>query len=142
MSRQKNSYQERDCKINSILYQKLKIINAKEVGKRMKKANLGKKQTKEHIEKRKKSLKKSIASGKYVPHGGPKTNEHKQKISNSRKANGKPWLSSETRAKISQSLSGKKYGKDEVIKCPHCSKAGGKKAMKRWHFDNCKFYNS
>jgi hypothetical protein len=27
----------------------------------------------------------------------------------------------------------------ETIICPHCKTSGGKPAMKRWHFDNCKF---
>ena len=26
----------------------------------------------------------------------------------------------------------------EKITCPHCNKTGGKPAMKRYHFDNCK----
>lgn len=26
----------------------------------------------------------------------------------------------------------------EKIKCPHCNKVGGKPAMKRFHFENCK----
>lgn len=25
------------------------------------------------------------------------------------------------------------------LKCPHCGRAGGASAMKRWHFDNCKY---
>ena len=28
--------------------------------------------------------------------------------------------------------------KKEKVTCPHCSKSGGKPAMKRFHFDNCK----
>ena len=27
----------------------------------------------------------------------------------------------------------------EINICPHCGKSGGKGAMQRWHFDNCKF---
>lgn len=27
----------------------------------------------------------------------------------------------------------------EINTCPHCNKSGGKGAMQRWHFDNCKF---
>ena len=30
----------------------------------------------------------------------------------------------------------------EKIKCPYCNKVGGKPAMKRFHFDNCKEKNS
>ena len=25
-----------------------------------------------------------------------------------------------------------------IIKCPHCSKVGGKPQMMQWHFNNCK----
>lgn len=25
------------------------------------------------------------------------------------------------------------------VKCPHCNKEGGQSAMKRWHFDRCRF---
>lgn len=28
--------------------------------------------------------------------------------------------------------------KDELTTCPHCGKIGGKSAMKRYHFDNCR----
>lgn len=28
---------------------------------------------------------------------------------------------------------------NSVAKCPHCHKEGQMRAMKRWHFDNCKF---
>jgi hypothetical protein len=48
---------------------------------------------------------------------------------------GKP-NSDKTRAKISKSLTGKTQTK---IICPHCNKTGGNTAMKRYHFDNCKF---
>ena len=27
---------------------------------------------------------------------------------------------------------------NKIVKCPHCSKKGQSRAMKRWHFDNCK----
>jgi len=26
----------------------------------------------------------------------------------------------------------------DVVECPHCNKVGGKPAMNRWHFNNCK----
>lgn len=42
----------------------------------------------------------------------------------------------ETRKKIADSLKGIKQ---EQITCPHCGKVGGDRAMKRHHFDNCKF---
>ena len=42
------------------------------------------------------------------------------------------------KAKISETM---KNNKDELYKtleCPHCGKIGGDRALKRWHFDNCK----
>lgn len=29
--------------------------------------------------------------------------------------------------------------REERVECPHCNKIGGKNAMMRWHFNNCKF---
>jgi ssDNA-binding Zn-finger/Zn-ribbon topoisomerase 1 len=29
----------------------------------------------------------------------------------------------------------------EIVICPKCGKSGGKPAMKRYHFDNCKVYS-
>ena len=26
----------------------------------------------------------------------------------------------------------------KIVTCPHCGKTGGERAIKRWHFDNCK----
>ena len=97
--------------------------------------------------------------------GKPKSEEHKQKL---REAATGRILSNETKLKLSITSSGERngfYGKhhteetkeklkypksDETKKklsisakekliCPHCGLAGGKSAMKRWHFDNCKF---
>ena len=36
---------------------------------------------------------------------------------------------------ISKSLIGKVH---DIVTCPHCNKSGGSRAMKRYHFDNCK----
>ena len=47
---------------------------------------------------------------------GPMNSEHKQKLSKSKKG------------KI----------RNKLI-CPNCGKVGGDSAMKRWHFDNCKY---
>jgi len=54
------------------------------------------------------------------------------------KAQGKPGIKKGT-------LTSRK-GKESLLKgmikeiniCPHCNKSGGKGAMQRWHFDNCK----
>lgn len=43
--------------------------------------------------------------------------------------------SDEHKRKISESLKGKPH---DTVECPHCNKAGGRRAMKRWHFENCK----
>lgn len=64
----------------------------------------------------------------------------------------KQKMSEETKAKMSQAHKGKKLSpesiektrqanlgkKQEIIKCPHCGKEGGKINMLRYHFDNCK----
>lgn len=44
-------------------------------------------------------------------------------------------VSKETKEKISKSKKGIPFSK---LTCSHCNKVGGKGAMKRWHFDNCK----
>ena len=54
----------------------------------------------------------------------------------------RPPISDETRKKMSLSHSGKKhrdFGRIlPRITCPNCLHVGETKAMKRWHFDNCK----
>jgi len=59
----------------------------------------------------------------------------KQKISNGNKGK---TLTKETRKKISDSKIGKPRGFTEKVKCPHCFLEGDPRAIKRWHFDNCK----
>lgn len=44
-------------------------------------------------------------------------------------------VSDETRAKLSLAHKGKPQ---PVVECPHCGKSGGARAMKQYHFDNCK----
>ena len=44
--------------------------------------------------------------------------------------------SEESKRKVSLSKKGKLQPK---LICPHCNKEGGAYAMKRYHFDNCKF---
>ena len=41
----------------------------------------------------------------------------------------------ECRDKVSAKLRGRMV---ELVVCPHCQKEGGRSAMHRWHFDNCK----
>jgi hypothetical protein len=48
---------------------------------------------------------------------------------------GKP-KSEEHRKKLSEAFKGVKQSRSV---CPHCNKEGGSSAMKRFHFDNCKY---
>ena len=98
----------------------------------------------------------------------PKSEEHKQKMSESRKGK---QASKQTKQKMSESKKGTKLSEEtkqklrrynnrkgvkhsketklkisnsmkgkiqKKIKCPHCDKFGRECLMKRWHFDNCK----
>jgi hypothetical protein len=88
--------------------------------------------------------------------GVEKTQEHKDKISKTKK--GKK-LSEITKQRMSITRKGRKITwelkattpeanekrskaltgrKKPVIICPHCNKSGGEPQMKQWHFDNCK----
>lgn len=66
---------------------------------------------------------------------GPQSEEHKKKRSIAmlgKNTNKTPWHK------------GKKvgpYGPMEKTTCPHCDRVGGKNAMKRYHFNNCKNNN-
>jgi len=42
---------------------------------------------------------------------------------------------------LSNPMKGKKLGPKEQISCPHCDKTGGSNAMRRYHFNNCRFIN-
>ncbi len=64
--------------------------------------------------------------------GKKKTEEHKEKI---RKNNTGKKVSKETREKLKLC---QKNIKKEIVICPHCLKQGGKPAMYRHHFNNCK----
>lgn len=90
---------------------------------------------------------------------GPFSEEHRAKLSESRR---KRVTSEETKAKMSESAKRNKHGlgwkpneeqkrkhkeaiekalkgkPQEKVTCPHCNKEGGKPAMMRFHFDNCK----
>lgn len=65
------------------------------------------------------------------------TEESKQKM---RKP--KAPFSEEHRKKLSEkalSQTNNKFrGKQDIVVCPHCGKAGGALTMPRWHFDRCK----
>ena len=65
----------------------------------------------------------------------PKSEETKQKISEAKKGK---TLSEEHKAKLSEAKKGKAIGPQPKATCPHCGLTGGSRAMKRWHFANCK----
>lgn len=65
-----------------------------------------------------------------------KSKEHKEKLSKSLK--GRALSDS---AKQNMSIA-RKGVKQRTTKCPHCSKIGSVCAMRRWHFDKCKFLPS
>jgi hypothetical protein len=125
--------QKRHYKVNSTLYAKLKTESSKITGERLKKSNTGRKQTEEHKRNKTNAFLDSIETGRYIPHGGTKTAEHKNKISESRKRNNESWLSEETKEKIRKTL----LSSPRLV-CPHCNKIGAASNMKRWHFANCK----
>lgn len=67
------------------------------------------------------------------------TEETKLKMSASRRGVPK---SAEWRKKISDAHLGKSKSKHKQITCPYCNHIGGIGAMKRWHFNNCKNYQT
>ena len=50
--------------------------------------------------------------------------------------------SEEHKEKIRQALLLRGKGSHKKEKCPYCGLIGGERAMKRWHFDNCKSLRS
>ena len=66
--------------------------------------------------------------------GRTHTDEAKAKITASKIGH---RVSQATRDKISATLTGRVGKRQEIIKCPHCSKTGGKNCLLRWHFNNC-----
>jgi len=64
--------------------------------------------------------------------GVPKSPEHRKALSNALK--GRPRSKAAAQA-TGDALRGKLQ---PTCSCPHCGKAGGVPAMRRWHFDNCK----
>lgn len=63
--------------------------------------------------------------------GVKKSEEHVRKVAD---ANRGQTRSDETKRKLSEA-----HKNRPPITCPHCNKSGGPGAMKRWHFDKCKF---
>jgi len=71
---------------------------------------------------------------------GPKTEIWKQKVRHpkSNSNNMKSPKSEKHKQKMKENHWSTKRGQ-EYITCPHCNKNGGISAMKRWHFEYCKF---
>lgn len=102
-------------------------IVTEEHKEKLRKANLGKKQSKETIKKR-------LDSRQDYKH----SEETKQKISEAHK--GKKHKYSKKRSDAAKNR--KKHPwtgkKRPIVECPHCHKSGADFVMSRWHFDNCK----
>jgi hypothetical protein len=89
----------------------------------------GRKQTPEHLQKRIDSAKQNPNFGKNRL-GKKNSKEHRNK--NRLAMLGKP--------KSESHIAAMKFRPQDTIMltCPHCSKSGDYKNMKRWHMDNCK----
>jgi hypothetical protein len=89
----------------------------------------GRKQSEEHIQKRMDSAKKNPNFGKNRL-GKKNSEEHRNK--NRLAMLGKP--------KSESHIAAMKFRPQDtmMLTCPHCSKSGDYKNMKRWHMDNCK----
>ena len=73
--------------------------------------------------------------GKIPWNKGIKTGPICEEVKRIRYANLRKPTSAYQKQKASESLKGVKK---VSVTCPHCGKSGGKPAMKRFHFDNCK----
>lgn len=72
--------------------------------------------------------------------GTSATPETKKKQSDAKKGENNSFYgkahTTATKARISATLKGKSQ---PIVTCPHCGKEGGSRAMKQWHYDNCKY---
>ena len=48
------------------------------------------------------------------------------------------WANPEYHKKTSEAMRGKR----QIVVCPHCGKKGGGGNMRRYHFNNCKYFGS
>lgn len=92
--------------------------------RKLREANLGKKQSPETIEKRVK-----LNTGK------KRSKEQCERISEGKTGKSRISPSLETREKQRKVMKDKKQ---KINICPHCGKTGGGNVMFQWHFDNCK----
>lgn len=138
---------------NKEYYDKISIKNLELATK----SNIGRKHSKETINKRVDSLKKYYESHDHVSKGKPMKESHRDKISESWTDERKRQQSDRMKERIANGLDmgtnrGKKFSektkelmsiaaknrKKRIVVCPHCNKEGGERGMKRWHFDKCK----
>ena len=104
-------------------------IATTEMKRKLKEANLGKKQTQETKDKRAESLR-----------GQKRTNEQRKlqsESANKRWANVDPIAEEQRKAKLREARA-KQVITTVNVTCPHCGKIGGNRIMPRYHFDNCK----
>lgn len=94
----------------------------------------------EVIEKRRKSMKETMAKKFPVEDRRKKLTEEERKQYYSDKAKKiHANRTDEQKREISKKISeANKRNKREDITCPHCNKTGNAIVMPRWHFDNCK----
>lgn len=114
------------------------IIFTQERRNNISKALTGKRLSEKHKAKVSKTLTGRILSDdhkKNIGFGGTGIKKPGTAKATAERMSGIPKTES-TKDKISQSMIGIKQNK---IECPHCNKIGGERAMKRFHFDNCKF---
>ena len=114
----------------------------------IKRTHIGKFVSLETRKKMSKAIKAAGPAGAAIK-GSKRSNETRQKISQSRKgmkfskehrenlskARKKIKVSPETGKKISEANKGRPKLK---LTCPHCGLTGGNSQMKRWHFTNCR----
>jgi group I intron endonuclease len=117
-----------------------KALKGKKLSEQTKRKMSAVRKGKKHSEEAKRKMSDTLK-------GKPKSEEHIRKISDAFKGR---KISEETKRKISDAQKGKKHSAESKRKmsemargrgvktCPYCQKTGGKNAMTRYHFDNCK----
>lgn len=79
------------------------------------------------------------------------TDQKREKLSKNNWAKKDPLRHKEHASKINKNIPKSQAHKDKlrernlgikhnIVICPHCGKEGGERALKRWHFNNCKNY--
>ncbi len=94
------------------------------------------KETKQKLSEANTGRKHSAAANKKKSRPGPLNGMYGKKHSVSTLEKLKSPKSEDHKQKISESKLGIKH---KIVTCPHCNKSGGIVNMKRYHLDNCKF---